>query len=289
METKVELTVENLITAIKSLNLNYTINSLSDWNVNRYDVITKYLIEYFFENSEIKKEVKSDFNPMKSGFCYINENHKEKELDNLIEVSFNHLYSNLIIKLYKQNEIFFNSVEFAYFYEFLLINYDSIKSSPNINEKTLIIFRGIVNAFFGYSIGVFGRKSYYHFFGNSSLITTYTYPIYDKLTEKYSDNIVYIDTDSFYFKNINIDDINDFLSDYDLPYIITTDISALFLNKKRYIEDINGEIKIHGLYSDKQKKYCKNNVNDYIEKRKFIHRINKITKLKNNMKNLVVS
>ena len=216
--TSKEMTVENMVESLAKykldLNFLYGLDKVNKFKlVNWNQIIGDLLNEYFCELTiyNIPK-----YNDIKTEYCilnYFNELYKEIWVDNLIQISFNNLYPNIICKLLKDDKIKFSIKEFGNLFTFLTDNYSKI-NEYNIPKEIKLLWNIILNFTYG---GMKNESCIIHMdqlFNYDvtkykiidgkrvveDLIPFYTKGLFQKLQLKYPETIIYIEIDEIYLK-----------------------------------------------------------------------------------------
>jgi hypothetical protein len=163
---------------------------------------------------------------IRSGFCWVNEDYKEILLEDINRLSFNSLYSNIIVGLYDSgyidNKESSNIERIRYFLE----NKETIKEVEIYKNERLF-----VNSYFGIL--------YKKYKDSANMIMKLLYLFYLDFIRDNKDSIVYINVDEIFYKgNINVD--------IGIEFIIEK-VDYLQVNAKgKYITYMEGELKLRG-------------------------------------------
>ena len=250
-QPKNELTVDNIINLLNEQN--YTINQLTStfvqdpyrFRLKDFINITMIMVNYFFENyTNIKIEIPNS-DRLLGSYIAINERMKLKWLKDISYIEFNSLYPNIIIKLWKENKLKFSIYEFGLIYTFLVENKNLILKNPNIKEESKLLLRVIINYLYGASNNLSITNKVV--IDNLELVTLYTKETFQQLFENNKDNVAYLDTDQIFLDYVSPEIINNYIKPLGLPYIIKHNIDCMFIEKKRYIMDEFGTLKVRGI------------------------------------------
>ena len=211
---------------------------------------------------------------------YLNENKREKLLKDISRFSFNSLYPHIIIKLYKEGNLKVSIPEFMELYEFIVINHILIISHKDCSDTSRYLLRFMINYLYGLANNPYNISDL-KIFGIEK-VSSYTDDIFKELIAN-EPNVIYIDCDSVYYENKSGNIVEESLKKLDIPWEIRYDINGYFIQKKKYIYEENGEVKLKGI-NLKTKKTRKPEhiikIEEVIEKLKLITRLNKVNRLK---------
>jgi hypothetical protein len=163
---------------------------------------------------------------IRCGFFWVNEDYKEILLEDINRLSFNSLYSNIIVGLYDSgyidNKESSNIERIRYFLE----NKETIKEAEIYKNERLF-----VNSYFGIL--------YKKYKDSANMIMKLLYLFYLDFIEDNKDSIVYINVDEIFYKgNVNVD--------IGIGFIIEN-VDYLQVNAKgKYISYMEGELKLRG-------------------------------------------
>jgi hypothetical protein len=171
------------------------------------------------------------------GNIYLNDKYQNKICTNVKKITFYSLYPNLIIRLADNDIIKFNNNKYYLFFKYLYTNRAKFKE-----YNTYIMVKIMINYFYGILSG-----ESLQYFKNEKLINCqnfenfdiYKYGIYGNILNKLGDNLIYLDTDEFYYKG-------DYEFNFNLLFEIEDIDQLLIFQKKRYVEICNGTTKIKG-------------------------------------------
>lgn len=167
-----------------------------------------------------------------NSFCQINELYKGLLTNDVIKVSFNKFYPNIICRLYEEGTLDVNIKTEPYYY--LVKNGDGIKKK--LTQDAIICFNLYINYFFGLKLNNDERQK----------VVRRGYLIIESLTKF---EWIYADTDEIFFKD-SIGLINDLKSEIDymeLPYEIELIREMVIFDRKKFsYVDSNGFGKIKG-------------------------------------------
>lgn len=277
-----ELNIDNIVEFLNKQDP-YTNRTNGFPNMVLYSSYSIGIVKYFYGDDYTLVDFKNLTN-FKGSYCALKNDYIRKELYDTKRIQFVSLYPYITIKLFKEGKIKFNVKEYVNIYEYLVYNKHILKSNSNLSENGKTILNIIINLLFGVSTIYNIKKSCIIDYPN--LVPDYLYEFLEKSFNKY-DEIIYIDTDQIHLKELSIDFIKE-LDEFELPYEITTDINSMFLNKKRYVSQINGEIKLHGLSINRRSLSKPNSDHEiasiFEQKLKLLYRNKKINKLINGIK-----
>lgn len=281
MKTNVknELTIDNMINLLNQQN--YTIEQLNNHNPNdpnrftirHFNNVAMEMVNYFFENYT-NVEIKSlDSERFLGSYTDINDKMKLKWMKDISYIEFESLYPNIIIKLWKENKLNFSVYEFGLIYTFLVKNYKKAKNQ-NIKNESILLWKIMINFLYGVSNNIYRKNQIV--IDNVDLIPNYTRETFQNLFQNHSDNVAYIDTDQIYLDYISPEIINNYIKPLGLPYVIKHNIDCMFIEKKRYIMDEFGTLKVRGI-----QEYRSN----YKKEKLRLKKINKIVSIIQNNEN----
>jgi len=274
---KKELNIENVI---EILNNQETFNSYSS---NYYIGLVRSLIDYFYNEPTKIEFVKET--PIFGGYCNFSSEFLSKECYNIKRIQFESLYPSIIVNLYKEGKIKFNVIEFGELYTFLVENKKVIKSNNKLTNNSQTVLNIVLNGLYGLS-----SNSLYKFgIDKGCLITDFAYKMNEYIFETFKDDIIYIDTDTIYLKEIN-NSLSTYLSNLPLKYKIEDNINFCVFRKKTFVcEDSNG-IRVSGMMKNKSRSYSSQYGNDaesFVNKLKMLQRRKKIEKILNGKQRII--
>ena len=147
------LTIDNLIGVFDSMSYKteYFTNNTNDVNrfkMSDYNKLVNRLLTDFFPFYTTKNIIKeTDF--IIGSIIILNERLQNKWLEKFSSITFNRMYPNIIVKLWETGELEFNIYEFGIIYKFIIDNYDTIKSNPEIDDVVKLAIRFFMNYTFG--------------------------------------------------------------------------------------------------------------------------------------------
>lgn len=241
-----EINIDNIVEFLNSQD--YTMEKLNAYrigyihnyfNIKDFHDSSYNLISYFFDGYT---EIKSEKNISAIGSrVRLNESKKDKILRGFNQLTFLSMYPNIIIKLYEQGEIVFSIEEYATLYKFIVNNKDDIINHFNISKESQYLLRGMINYLYG-SSSIQHTKIYV---SNIDKVVDYYRTIYKSLYEEI-EGIIYIEVDIIYFEDNVTDKVVEYLKILNIPYEIKKDINGYFIQKKKYMKEVDGEIKVYG-------------------------------------------
>jgi len=189
-------------------------------------------IESSVNEVEVLKFYK-DNNKDISSNIYLNEFYKEKICRNIKCLTFYSFYPALIVKLVDNNIISINNMNYYLLFKYLYVNRKHFK-----NTDVYVIVKIMINTFYGLlvsdKITKINSHNIYNFDKYKSLML-------DDIKLKLKTDLIYFDTDKFYY----ID--NNYNFDYDIPFEIEDIKEFLIFRMKKYITvNENGIISYHG-------------------------------------------
>jgi len=242
---------------IRLFNSTEEINSMfehfktSDW----FDTIRYLLIKNYPDNKQINRVREDD--QIRGSRCWMNPKYKEKLVDDVINITFTHLYPNIICKLYQKGDLKFNNDRIGdLFTDIMEIKYEEIipfinfakggcsiaeflysmdnsrkNDDDNIHNLKLYIWtylRIIKNMFYGIlankhvvELNKMSKEQYF-ICNDINLVSQYAINFWDILIKKFEDNICYIDTDEIFLRLDDYFNVNKLYNIFDLtelPYI----------------------------------------------------------------------
>jgi hypothetical protein len=178
----------------------------------------------------IERYVNKDNKELVGGFVHLNKKYTEILYKGVYKLEFKHLYSILIVRLYDAGYIKEEVVAFAAYFV-----HDALGFTEDIEKLKSYLFtqehyqpkeehwKFFVNGFFG--------KLYNRHANIANIIAIYMHLFYEELLEQ-TDNILYIDTDTIYYKDSLPQEL---LEELGLEYIITPVDYLYFLKKKCFV------------------------------------------------------
>ena len=282
MKTNVrnELTIDNMINLLNEQN--YTIEKLNNhhpddpnrFKISDFNNVAMIMVNYFFKNYTDVEVQPLDKEMFLGGYIGINEKMKLKWMKDISYIEFESLYPNIIIKLWKENKLKFSIYEFGLIYTFLVQNKKLGFKNPNIKEESKLLWKIMINYLYGASNNPYRRNEIV--VDNVKTIPSYTRETFQKLFENHSDNVAYIDTDQIFLDFVSPEIIINYINPLGLPYTIEHNKDCMFIEKKRYMMDEFGTLKVRGV-SEWRTKFKKEKLR--------IKKINKIVSLIRNNEN----
>lgn len=161
------------------------------------------------------------------GNIFLNEKYKNKICTNVKKITFYSLYPNLIIRLADNNIINFNNNKYYIVFKYLFNNRSKFKE-----YNSYIMVKIMINYFYGILVcensPSYNKKKLVNCqkFENFDI---YKYGIYGNILEKLGDNLIYLDTDEFFYKG-------DYEFNFNLSFEIENIQQLLIFQNKKYVE-----------------------------------------------------
>ncbi len=227
-------------------NFDYTLFDDYIINKNEYSTVITQPNGYFFkyyndliiiilENYNIKfdKQFHSVI-PIKGGFNTINENYKGEYLNNILRLDFPRYYPNIFSSYYLENKINYNEESFLLY---ALLNQYRVhvkKNNPILNDISKVLL-----------VGYFGYLTKYNYICENN-----AYEFSELIFKKLENYCFYVDTDSFYFKDINTDILEILLTKIGVKFEYEiTPIKYFYIEKIKdysyFFKDNDGQYKTH--------------------------------------------
>lgn len=251
MKTNVknELTIDNIIKLLNQQN--YTVSQMTSTiaaDPNRFRLydflkVSKILLDYFFTDYK-QEDVNLPSDYYQGSLILLNDKMKSKWMKDISCIEFTSLYPNIILKLWKENKLKFSVFEFGIIYNFLVENRKLIIKNPNTKEESKLLCRVMINYLYGASST---QNKFPIRVSNIELISAYTKETFQELFEIHKDNVAYIDTDQIFLDYVSPEIIDNYIKPLELPYTIKHNIDCMFVDKKRYIMDEFGTLKVKGI------------------------------------------
>ena len=206
----------------------YSENRLTDFLIKTQKVYEFFEYDFKLKPTEIGPK---DFN---GGKVWLNEYYVNSSISNLEVITFNLVYPKLITKivetnLEKFNEVYSKLIELYYL------------------DKTIGLKKYINMAY-----GCLQNPESMIYSKNIHLVPNRLNKMLSDILSEFKGHIIYIDTDQIFFRNFDeirerfekyINNINK----YELTYFSEKSKFGLFISKKHYIIEENGNIKIKGM------------------------------------------
>jgi len=209
-------------------NKEYSENRLTDFLIKTQKVYEFFGYDFKLKPTEI---VSKDFY---DGKVWINEDYVNSPISNLDVITFNLVYPKLITKIVETNLENFNEV-----YSKLIEIYYSDK---DIKLKEYI----------NMTYGCLQNPECMIYSKNIHLVPNRLNKMLSDISSEFKGHIIYIDTDQIFLRNF--DEIRERfekyfnnINKYDLTYFYEKSKFGLFISKKNYIIEENGNIKIKGM------------------------------------------
>ena len=206
----------------------YSENRLTDFLIKTQKVYEFFGYDFKLKQTEI---VSKDFY---GGKVWINEDYVNSPISNLDVITFNLVYPKLITKIVETNLENFNEV-----YSKLIEIYYSDK---DIKLKEYI----------NMTYGCLQNPECMIYSKNIHLVPNRLNKMLSDISSEFKGHIIYIDTDQIFLRNF--DEIRERfekyfnnINKYDLTYFYEKSKFGLFISKKNYIIEENGNIKIKGM------------------------------------------
>lgn len=162
---------------------------------------------------------------------YLNSKYTEKVCQNIKSLTFSSFYPILLIKLIDNHIITLDNEKYYIVFKYLYTNKSQFKNTNNY-----FIVKIFINYFYGIlssdKITKLNSKNFENF-------DIYQFIIYDEIKNKLKNDLIYLDTDTFYY-------FGDYDWSFDIPYKIENVDQLLIFRKKKYFEVINGTPHYHG-------------------------------------------
>ena len=156
----------------------------------------------------------------------VNANYTEKICTDIKTLTFYSLYPSIIIKLVDYNALKIKDVNYYTLFKYLFVKIVDFKNTD--------MYR-LVKSMINYYYGIFYNNITFKNFD------IYKHHLYESIINNLEDNLIYYDTDTFYYFDDN------YTFNYDLPYEIEELKEFIVFRKKKTIEiDYNHNIKYKG-------------------------------------------
>lgn len=220
MET---ITVERIVQKLNTLkHLNLDTPGFTNLNINQWLIITDELLNEFYpDNKFIDIEILD--NPKLGGMCWINDDYKQKYIENFTEIQFKKIYTKIICLLFYRGKLIFNNDRFGELFSFISENLE------NFSE-----IKHIMNFWLNMTFGIYTTSKEIKYKCNDMFqVTKYARLMWNDILNKFKSNIIYIDTDVIYLKgNFDFEKLLKQINRYKLPYKINDIQNGLFIEKK---------------------------------------------------------
>jgi|GEM_PF-4863574 len=235
---KKELNLKNLAEIINEESFLSPLNNFSkNPSLENYFICVQYLLDAFFYRVEFPNFIPN--RNWSGAFLYINPKFKNSLCKNIIQIEFERLYPCIISKLQKNKKINFSNPQFGLLYRYIVDNYIFLRNLITDDEKRVFL-KKLINFTYG---AISSSKSRINV-DNPYLVSEYVKSVFEDITE-YDDNIIYMDTDIIYLKELT-EEIKSKINSLELPYSVSNTIqnekfSGIFLSMKTYLlTDIDG-------------------------------------------------
>lgn len=221
--------------------------TMIDW-VN----LTTRMLNEFYPDNQFIGNFESNSLPVYGARVYLNEEFKTREqlrwVKNITKLEFNKLYPSLMVQLYESGEMTFNNTKFGELYSFIIKNYSEIRRYfYNLLPQNFLNVSHLLKFYINYTYGVLGNGRFIEC-NNLGLVTEKCRNMLDSINDRYSNNVIYIDTDTIFFYKINqIPDVQEYLNQFDLEYELYDGYEGIFHERKRYIIYKDGQVQLHGV------------------------------------------
>lgn len=208
------------------------------FNLTDYQKFIDELVRYFFSGvTYVDLPRRMDFlgSPMIHKEEIVN-----KIFKNVNELSFIHMYPNIIINLYNKGEVEFNVVELPDIYTFVVKNKNEIQNHPNIKEESKKLTNLIINYLFGSS---FNQKTKIYITEIDKVIEYYR-GVYEKIFD--INGFLYANLDELYFEDSVKEQVLDYVNKLDIPYEIKECSNFCYFDRRRFVRVVDGDIKVMG-------------------------------------------
>jgi hypothetical protein len=206
----------------------YSENRLTDFLIKTQKVYEIFGYDFKLKPTEI---VSKDFY---GGKVWINKDYVNSSISNLEVITFNLVYPKLIIKIVETNLENFNEV-----YSKLIEIYYSNKHFK-------------LKEYINMTYGCLQNPECMIYSKNIHLVPNRLNKMLSDILSEFKGHIIYIDTDQIFFRNF--DEIRERfekyfnnINKYELTYFSEKSKFGLFISKKYYIIEENGNIKIKGM------------------------------------------
>lgn len=168
------------------------------------------------------------FEKIKNGL-YINNKYKENICLNVKKFNFISLYPNIIEILIDNDILNINNKNYYFVFKYFKNN-----KNEYIDSECKYIINCIINYFFG----ILNHKSLYS--SNFENFFIYRDIIYNQIKDKLKNDLIYLDTDMFFFYD------NNYNFNFKLQYYIDDVQELIVFRNKKYIEKCDNIINYHG-------------------------------------------
>jgi hypothetical protein len=204
---------------------------ISDDILKNIDINELY-IESTINEVEVLKYTKNNHSELTKN-VHLNDFYTEKICRNIKCLTFYSFYPALLVKLIDNNIININNMNYYYVFKYLYVNRKYFKNTDVYN-----IVKVFINAFYGIlssnKIKNINSDNFYHFDKYKSIM-------FDDIKNKLNKDLIYLDTDHFYYVD------NNYLFEYDIPFEIENIKEFLIFGVKKYITvNENDIISYHG-------------------------------------------
>lgn len=206
----------------------YSENRLTDFLIKTQKVYEFLGYDFKLKPTEIASK---DFY---GGKVWINENYVNSSISNLEVITFNLVYPKLITKIVETNLENFNEV-YSKLIDIYYLDKD-VKLKEYINM----------------TYGCLQNPECMIYSKNIHLVPNRLNKMLSDILSEFKGHIIYIDTDQIFFRNFDeirgrFEKYFNNINKYGLTYFSEKSKFGLFISKKRYIIEENGNIKIKGM------------------------------------------
>ena len=225
-------------------------------NQIRYNKVIKTFLNYFFDSLYSIDSTIHNKDQRLRGVCLINEKMANSYMRDIVRVEFVSMYPNIMVKLWEDKQMKFNSDEFPILLKFLVRNKEVIRRNPKLERKSLPLLNFLINYTFMASM----NKESLIQVDDANLVIGYYQNRLTDLFNSYPDQVIYIDTDVIYFDFLDNNILNKSIKQFGIPYKIDYDLNGIFFQKKKYITTqitgnwVTGFTPYHSKFLDEKEK-----------------------------------
>lgn len=224
------------------------LHSLDRFNVLNWNNLVQECVEQFFRCDETNDVLLTKH--QHPSFVNVNETTQNKWLDNVSILELQHLYPTEMVNLFSTGNLQCRSKHFPAVYSFCLQNKEAIEAQ--LSERGQKLFKLFRNLAYGMLLSPFSNT----YGDNAALVVSNTANVVKKLTERFSDHVVYADIDVLYIHNhAEIEPLfQRCLDTMPYQYTLTHEYELFVQFKKHYLLMKDGVIIKNKLRRLKQKK-----------------------------------